>query len=138
MVEMLVEYEGDLHCRLRHGPSGAEINTDAPLDNQGKGEAFSPTDLVGAAMGSCMATTMGIVARRHGIDLKGMKVRVVKEMIADPYRRIGRLGVTIEMPRPLPQDQRTLMKQTALTCPVHRSLRPEVKIDVRFDYPEGA
>ena len=80
MVEIHILYEGDLHCRVIHGPSGTLLSTDAPKDNQGKGESFSPTDLLAAALGSCIITTMGIVAKRHALDLKGAKVTVVKEM----------------------------------------------------------
>ena len=75
-------YEGDLRCRATHGPSKAELLTDAPVDNQGKGESFSPTDLVATALGTCIATTMGIFAKRHEIDLRGMRVSVKKEMVS--------------------------------------------------------
>jgi putative redox protein len=135
MVKIDIEYEGDLHCRLTHGPSGQVIVTDAPKDNQGKGEAFSPTDLAAAALGSCMATIMGIVARRHDIDLRGMKVEVIKEMATQPARRIGRLAVAFQMPRALPPEQRSMLENAALACPVHRSLCPEVRIDATFNYP---
>ena len=84
MVKVTVEYRGDLHCVAKHGPSGAALETDAPVDNQGKGEAFSPTDLVGAALGSCMATIMGIYARANGIPLEGMRLEVTKEMTPSP------------------------------------------------------
>ncbi len=136
MVKMQIEYQGDLHCRLTHGPSGSVISTDAPVDNHGKGQAFSPTDLVGAALGSCMATIMAMVADRHSIDLRGMKVDVTKDMVAQPFRRIGKLTVVFSMPKNLPQDQRDLLKNAALTCPVHKSLSPDVTIDASFRYPE--
>ena len=135
MVKIDIDYLGDLHCRLRHGPSGAEIATDAPKDNQGKGEAFSPTDLVAAALGSCMATVMGIVARRHTIDLAGMKIEVVKEMAQTPVRRIARLAVTIAMPRALPPDQRDMLQRAAESCPVHKSLSPDVRVETSFRWP---
>src|SRR6185503_15174463 len=99
-------YEGGLHCRLTHGPSGATLPTDAPKDNMGKGEAFSPTDLVATALGTCMLTTMGIVAQRHNIDMSGARVRVTKEMVTQPTRRIGRLGVEIVMPRAVGEEDR--------------------------------
>src|SRR5271156_5850813 len=103
MVKVSVEYQGDLHCRAQHGPSGATLDTDAPVDNQGKGEAFSPTDLVGTALGSCMATIMGIYARKNGIPLEGMRIEVTKEMTPSPPRRIARLVTDIWMPGGLPQ-----------------------------------
>ena len=132
MVEMTVVYQGDLHCAVVHGPSGSRIATDAPKDNEGKGEAFSPTDLVGAALGACMVTTMGIYARRHAIDIRGAKVHVVKEMVADPKRRIGRLGVKITMPATLDEKQRHALEVAAKSCPVHASLHPDVKLPVEI------
>src|SRR6188768_375757 len=98
MVQINIIYEGELHCRLTHGPSHSEISTDAPKDNMGKGEAFSPTDLVAAALGTCMLTTMGIVAQRNNIPFAGARVRVTKEMVSQPTRRIGAIGVEINVP----------------------------------------
>ncbi len=135
MVEIRAVYEGELRCRLTHGPSGQQVITDAPVDNHGKGEAFSPTDLVAAALGSCMLTVMGIVAARHRIDLAGTSVRVLKEMVNQPVRRIGRLAVTITFPRAYAEEQRALLERTALTCPVHHSLHPDVDAPVAFVYP---
>src|SRR6476661_6155928 len=97
MVEIKSVYEGQLHCNATHGPSGAVLATDAPKDNMGKGEAFSPTDLVATALGTCMLTTMGIVAQRNNIDITGARVRVTKEMVSQPTRRIGKIGVEIVM-----------------------------------------
>src|SRR5512146_333687 len=93
MVQVDVSYEGSLRCVARHGPSGATLTTDAPVDNMGRGAAFSPTDLVATALGTCMLTIMGIVAQRHNIDISGATVSVTKEMAALPVRRIGRLTV---------------------------------------------
>ena len=98
MVKTLTVYEGDLHCSVTHGPSGRVLETDAPVDNQGRGESFSPTDLMGVALGSCMATTMGIKARQMGIALEGMRVEVIKEMSADAPRRIAKLTAEIWLP----------------------------------------
>jgi putative redox protein len=134
MTTIEVEYEGDLHCRAVHGPSGKSFGTDAPPDNQGKGEAFSPTDLVATAMGTCMLTIMGIYARRKGIDLRGSRVRVTKEMIADPARRIWRLGAAFELPSHLDAAQRAALENAARTCPVKRSLHPDVQVDLMFRY----
>ena len=133
-VTIEVGYEGDLHCRLRHGPSGSEIATDAPLDNQGKGETFSPTDLLAAALGSCILTTMGIYAKRKEIDLRGSRITVAKEMIADPLRRVSRLVVDVRLPRAVESSQRTVLEQAAHTCPVERSLHPNTKVEMTFRY----
>lgn len=132
MVEIDIEYEGDLHCRAKHGPSGAVIITDAPKDNQGKGEAFSPTDLLATSLGVCIVTTMGIWARNKGIDLKGTRVHVVKEMATDPVRRVGRLGVTIDFPPGIAEEHRPVLRRVADTCPVHRSLSHDVRIDLEL------
>lgn len=99
MVKTITMYEGGLRCSMVHEPSGAQFSTDAPVDNNGKGESFSPTDLVGAALAGCMSTIMGIVAARKGIKLEGMTVEVGKHMNADP-RRIGKLEVVISVPLP--------------------------------------
>jgi putative redox protein len=134
MVEISVEYEGDLHCRLTHGPSGAVIVTDAPVDNEGKGEAFAPTDLLSASLGSCILTIMAIYARRNGIDLRGSRARVRKEMVADPIRRVGRLEVVIDLPAHIDAARRPALEKAGHSCPVERSLHPDVKVDVTFRY----
>ena len=131
-VRMAVTYQGDLHCEARHEPSGSRLETDAPKDNEGRGERFSPTDLVGAALGSCMLTVMGIVARRHAWGLTGARAEVEKDMVAQPLRRIGRLGLRITLPPGIPQSARAVLERAAHTCPVHQSLHPDVKIDVTF------
>jgi putative redox protein len=137
-VNIDIEYEGELHCRATHGPSGQALTTDAPTDNGGKGEAFSPTDLVATALGSCLATVMGIFARREGLDLGGTRVHVVKEMVADPVRRIGALTVTVTLPagRHFSERERLCLERTANTCPVRQSLHPDVRVAMRFVYPE--
>ncbi len=134
MVEIQVAYAGGLRCKATHGPSGATLVTDAPLDNHGRGEAFSPTDLVATALGCCMATVMGILAERDGIALVGLRVAVRKHMVADPGRRIGRLEVEIHLPGGLTDPQRRRLEATARTCPVKQSLRPEVDISLVFIY----
>jgi putative redox protein len=142
VVEIQVRYEGELRCAATHGPSGTRLSTDAPVDNQGRGESFSPTDLVATALGTCMLTTMGIVAARHGWDLAGATATVEKGMVADPERRIGRLAVTIRVPGALDERAKKTLERTALTCPVHRSLSPAVEIPVEFQWaaasPRGA
>lgn len=132
MVEIDIVYQGDLHCDATHGPSGAKVATDAPRDNEGRGESFSPTDLVATALGTCMVTIMGIYARRNGVDLSGTKVHVVKEMIQEPARRIGALKVRIAVPRKPDERHRKALEQAAKHCPVHQSLHPDVKIPVEF------
>lgn len=132
MVEITARYEGNLRCSLTHGPSGATILTDAPKDNQGEGAAFSPTDLVAAALPACMMTIMGIVAKRHGMDLTGMTAVVTKEMVSAPMRRIGRVVTRITVPLPATHPQRQMLEQAAHTCPVHRSLLAEVDAPIEF------
>jgi len=134
MVEFDIEYEGDLHCKAMHGPSGATIVTDAPVDNQGRGAAFSPTDLLAASLGVCMMTVMGIYAGKHGVDLKGARVHVTKEMVADPLRRVGRIGVTFDMPKGVAREHQAPLEKAARTCPVAMSLHPNVKTEIIFSY----
>ncbi len=133
-VEITGCYAGNLKVELTHGPSGAQLTTAAPKDNQGDGSSFSPTDLLAAALGSCMLTLIGIVARREGIDLSGLSFRLEKHMQSDP-RRVGAVPVTIWMPAGLTADQRKKLENAALTCPVHKSLPPELEREVRFVYP---
>jgi uncharacterized OsmC-like protein len=132
MVKISIAYAGGLHCSATHGPSGAALATDAPVDNHGRGETFSPTDLVATALGACMATVMGIYAERHGIGLAGMRVEVQKEMTQEPPRRIARLATEIWMP--VPRD--AALERAALTCPVHQSLRAETEIPVTWHWAE--
>ena len=127
MVEVTVRYTGQLHCEATHGPSRAAISTDAPSDNRGKGETFSPTDLVATALATCMSTTMGIAAKDHGLDLTGLTVKVEKHMSSDAPRRIARLPSQVHIPLPADCPQRALLEQAALHCPVHKSLPPEIE-----------
>lgn len=127
-------YTGDLKMRLEHESSGAQIGTAAPVDNMGDGSSFSPTDLVAAALGSCMVTTMAIVARREGIPFESAGFRVEKHMRSDP-RRVDRLPITITMPPGLSPEQRARLEHIARTCPVDRSLLPEVEREAVFEYP---
>ncbi|MBW2229391.1 MAG: OsmC family protein [Deltaproteobacteria bacterium] len=134
MVEVQVVYEGALHSECRHGPSGASLATDAPVDNHGKGESFSPTDLVATGLGTCMLTVMGIVAERHGWPLVGTTVRVEKHMAMEPVRRIGRLVVELRFPPGIPGEAREILERTAHTCPVRQSLHPDIDVDVSFTW----
>ena len=131
MVHIDIHYEGDLRCRAVHGPSGSELVTDPPVDNAGRGESFSPTDLLATALGTCMLSLMAITASRHAWDLAGAEVRVVKTMAANP-RRVARLEVEIRVPAELEAGARAALERAALTCPVHKSLHPDVEIPVRF------
>jgi putative redox protein len=134
MVEITCAYEGQLHCTAKHGPSGSVIATDAPVDNMGRGEAFSPTDLVATALATCMLTTVAIVAERHKIEIKGATAKVMKIMATQPTRRIGELAVEIHFPAGIPEDQRARLENAAQACPVHRSLHPDVKIPVTIHW----
>lgn len=134
MVQIQIAYQGQLRCEAVHGPSGTRLSTDAPKDNHGKGESFSPTDLVATALGTCMLTVMGIVAQRHNISLEGATVTVIKDMAAAPVRRIGRLTVDIRVPGQLNEEQRKLLENAAHTCPVHKSLQPDIEIPVAFHW----
>lgn len=134
MTRIKIHYEGQLHCRLTHSPSGSEIQTDAPVDNQGKGEAFSPTDLVGAALGSCMATIMAMAAEKSGIDCKGTHITVEKTMSSDLPRRISEINVDIHVPLSADHPKRALLEKAALNCPVHHSLHPEIKQNIVFHW----
>jgi putative redox protein len=134
MVEIAIEYLGELRCQATHGPSGTKMVTDAPTDNMGRGESFSPNDLVATALGTCMLTIMGIVAQRDGIDLAGTRVKVTKEMAATPVRRIGRLTVEFHVPARLSEADQIKLQKAALTCPVHKSLHPEIDIPIDFHF----
>lgn len=133
MVAMSGVYEGQKHCTLTHGPSNNIIHTDAPKDNNGLGEAFSPTDLVGAALGSCIITTMAIHAEKHATDLKGSKFSVVKKMQLSP-RRIAELAVEIVLPSKLSSQERATYEEIAHTCPVTKSLHPDILMPIVFKY----
>jgi putative redox protein len=134
MVAIQVEYQGDLHCRAVHGPSRAELTTDAPTDNQGRGESFSPTDLVATALGTCMLTMMGILARTLDIDISGATATVEKEMTSAAPRRIQSLTVRIHVPRSLASEDQQKLERAAHTCPVHRSLHPDIHTPITFTW----
>jgi putative redox protein len=135
MVTIQVHYDGGLRCTSTHGPSKTKLLTDAPVDNMGKGESFSPTDLVATALGTCMLTTMAIMADRHAWKIEGSSATVVKHMVADPVRRIGKLEVSIRMHGEFDARARETLERTAHTCPVHKSLAPNVEIPVTFEWP---
>jgi putative redox protein len=134
MVEIKLSYEGDLHCNAVHGPSGKILETDAPLDNNGRGEAFSPTDLVATALGACMATVIGIVAKRKEIAVEGMKVAVRKHMSEDMPRRIKKLELDLDIPLPASHPDRKILESAANGCPVHHSLHPDIDVVMNWNW----
>lgn len=138
MVKMTADYRGGFHCEAVHGPSGNRLDTDAPKDNQGRGEAFSPTDLAGTALLTCMMTTMDILAKKAGLnlDLTGMRGEVTKEMTSTPPRRIARLPVSVWIPVPKSADPEGILEAAALGCPMHLSLHPDIERPITFHWKE--
>jgi putative redox protein len=132
MVTISSTYDGGLRCTSTHGPSKVTLITDAPLDNHGKGESFSPTDLVATAVANCMMTVMAIAAERHGIDVKGTTVTIGKEMSTEAPRRIVGLKSVMTIPLPADHPQRPLLEAAALACPVKKSIAPEIDASVEF------
>jgi uncharacterized OsmC-like protein len=130
-----VVYDGNLRTVAIHLQSGFEIQTDAPVDNQGSGERFSPSDLVATALGSCMLTIMGIKARDMQVDLRGTQIDIEKIMKADP-RRIGGINLTFSFPDGLNLDDkaRTILERAAHTCPVRYSIHPDIAVNVVFNW----
>ncbi len=136
MVTITARYDGELRCTATHGPSKSTVATDAPADNQGRGELFSPTDLVATALATCAMTTMAIVARREQIPFEAATATVEKHMVADPSRRIGRLPLTIVIPGKPTEAQRKKLEAAARACPVHKSLAPNVDAPITIEYPD--
>jgi uncharacterized OsmC-like protein len=133
-----VVYKGDLRTEMTHLASNNIVITDAPKDNHGKGEAFSPTDLVATALGSCMLSIMGIYARQHDIDIVGTNIEITKQMAANP-RRIAKIEALVKMPpRPYSTKERKALEHAALTCPVSKSLSAELIQDIRFEWFKDA
>ena len=135
MATVETTYLGELRTEATHVQSGSKILTDAPTDNHGKGEAFSPTDLVAAALGSCMMTLMGIAARTQGVDIVGTRLSITKVMSADP-RRIGEIVIDVHFPSAYEPKQRKLLENAAATCPVAKTLHPDCKQTIRYFYAE--
>ena len=133
-VTITGRYLGDLRCEAVHGPSGNRLLTDAPLDNEGKGELFSPTDLIATALGTCILTILGIVARRRGVSIEGATFTVEKSMVADPKRRIAKLETTITLPAALGDVDRKALEHAGHTCPIDESLKECVEVPIRFAY----
>lgn len=134
MARIEITYEGSLKTRCVHSENKAEIVTDAPKDNQGKGEMFSPTDLLAASLGSCVLTLMGIAANRLKVDLTGLRLTVEKEMAQLPSRRIGRLLLHIYCPQTFDHDTIQKLETAGIHCPVHQSLHPDTKQEFFFHW----
>ena len=132
MVRIESEYLGDLHCVSVHTPSGTAMATDAPVDNQGKGESFSPTDLIATSLATCMLTTMGIVAKSLDFDLSGATATVDKEMSTTAPRKINLLTATIRVPRITTPENQQRLENAANACPVKKSIHPDIETPVQF------
>ena len=128
-----VTYLGDLRTSSEHLNSGNKIITDAPLDNHGKGDAFSPTDLVANALGSCILTIMGIKAQDLNIDISGTTAEVTKTMQAEP-RRIAKIEIKITFDKPQEEKTKKILEKAAMTCPVFNSLHPDLEKDIHFNW----
>jgi uncharacterized OsmC-like protein len=135
-VQIEVNYLNDLMCEVIHTPSGNKFLTDAPLDNNGKARYISPTDLLASSIASCVATIMGIKANANGIDLSGLKIIVSKEMVNEPFRRIGKLELEIYFARKYSDKEFSILENVVKTCPVTRSLLPEIEISYKFSFGE--
>jgi uncharacterized OsmC-like protein len=136
MVKITGEYQGDLHTVAFHEPSGNSLTTDAPKDNQGRGAAFSPTDLTATSLATCIVTTLAIVARRHGVELSNTRFEVTKEMSTEAPRRIARLAVQVWLSIPKTAVPPGLLERTAELCPVSLSLHPSVEKPVTIHWAQ--
>jgi putative redox protein len=132
MSTVTIEYQGDLHCKATHDLSGTVLTTDAPKDNHGKGESFSPTDLVATALGSCILSVMGIKARFLKLDISGATAVVDKEMANAPTRRIKKVTVTVHIPFVPSAEHMRELEAAAYTCPVHKSMHPDVEMPIEI------
>ena len=128
-----VTYTGELRTTCEHIRSGSSFITDAPVDNNGLGQAFSPTDTVATGLGSCMMTVMGIKARNLGVDLTNATVEITKDMAADP-RRISKIKAKLILPNAISQKNRKILEHTANTCPVMLSLHPDIEKEISFHW----
>ncbi|MFN5181705.1 MAG: OsmC family protein [Bacteroidota bacterium] len=135
MMTSTITYQGNLRTSCRHLKSGKEIITDAPTDNHGKGEAFSPTDLLATSLGSCMITIMGITAQKHNIEIDGTKINITKIMAENP-RRVSKIIAVFEMKfnREVNEKEKNILENAARACPVAKSIHPEVEQEIIFNY----
>ncbi len=137
MVQIDLQYEGELRCQLNHGPSGVVLITEAPVDNMGTGLSFSPTDLCAASLVSCIVTTMGIVARKHGFELGPCEASVKKIMTSEPTRRIAELPVSLRLHSSYSAREMALLRAAAEGCPVKESLSPTIVIGIDWQLSES-
>lgn len=130
------QYLGELRTEATHSRSGVKVLTDAPPDNQGKGESFSPSDLLATALGSCMLTIMGIASRTHGINMEDAKIKVTKVMASHP-RRVSEVHIVFDMP-PIAysEKEKNILETAARTCPVALSIHPDIKQELTFNYQQ--
>ena len=133
MVKCTISYQGGLRCSMQHEPSGATASTDAPVDNRGKGESFSPTDMMCSAMAACMETIMGIYAEDNGLDLRGTVITVGKVMSANP-RRIARIETEISVPLPADNPHKEALLDCVLGSPAMRSLHPDIEVPITWNW----
>jgi putative redox protein len=136
MVTFTITYDGALRCNATHDPSQTKLMTDAPKDNHGRGEAFSPTDLAATSLATCMITTMAIQTRNDGLVLDGIRAEVEKHMTTTPPRRLARIVVRLHLPSGIPVSSRERLRQIAHACPVALSLHPDVVQEVSVTYPD--
>ncbi|MFN3194818.1 MAG: OsmC family protein [Chlorobiota bacterium] len=134
MVEISVDYLGDLYCEVEHKPSGNKFKTNAPVDNKGKGDFISPTDLVAASIASCVSTIMGIRANDLGVDLKGMNITASKVMTDMPFRRIDKLILDIKFPHQLSDKEFQILSNVVNVCPVTKSLSNDINLEYSFSF----
>lgn len=132
MVKIKSEYLGDLSCKVTHTPSGNSFKTDAPLDNRGKARFISPTDMLAGSIASCVSTIMGIKAKDNNIDINGLEILAYKEMKNDPYRMVKKLTLEITFPYQLNNKDFNLLSNVVKTCPVTRSLHPDIELEYHF------
>jgi putative redox protein len=136
MVHQSIKYIGELRCEAIHGPSKVNLITDAPTDNHGKGESFSPTDLVVTALATCIITTAGMIAQRENVKLEGTKIYAEKHMSTDSPRRIVKVALEFDMPKGIPLNFRPKLKAIASSCPVKQSIHPDVAVEINFRFPD--
>jgi putative redox protein len=134
MVKVQAIYQGQKHCLAKHEPSGSTIETDAPKDNHGLGEKFSTTDLLATSLGTCILTTMAIVADRDGVDLKGSTVEIEKHMTTEGQRKLAAIKVNLKLPKSIPEDYRKKLNHVADACPVKRSIHPDIETPTEILY----
>jgi uncharacterized OsmC-like protein len=135
MSEMKIEYQGEKRCEIVHKASNAKLYTDAPVDNFGKGESFSPTDLMSSSLGACMLTIMGIQLESLGVNLKGSSCNLKKHMLGNP-RRVGKIEIDLQMCAGIDKQFRPKVEEIARTCPVQFSINPAIDVALKITYPD--